>query len=90
MNATVLCALRNFPLVARLLDGYNGHAVCGLRQTNLFEACWQLLAHDVRRGAVLVVDAEQALLVIAEIPHAVVANTDALLLLFGGETGVFE
>ena len=44
----------------------------------------------MRRGAVLVVDAEQALLVIAEIPHAVVADTDALFLLLGGETDVVK
>ena len=90
MDATVLGALGNLPLVARLLDGYNGHAVCSLRKTNFFEACWQLLAHDVRCGAVFVVNAKQALLVVTEVPHAVVADTNTLFLLRGGETCVLE
>ena len=90
MNATVLGALSNLPLLARLLDGYNGHAVCGLGKTNVGQAGWNTLAHNVRCCSVFVVNAKQALLVVTEVPHAVVADTDALFLLRGSETNVIK
>ena len=75
MDATVALVLLRRPTLWTGLDVENTDAMQVLRNSHFFETGRHRFAERVLRRAVLVVDSEHALSVVAEVVHAVVAET---------------